>query len=86
MNRLVLDRRDTCGILLDSNGDLILKPLNWMKLIDDDLNSIPFIKECLDDGCHIIEFEPLEIETGTIVARKPNGFFFVIGFWKELTT
>ena len=85
MNRLVLDRRDTCGIILYEDGSVGSKPQNWLELLNDDLESIQFIKECLDDGFDRIEFKPFKIETGTIVAHKPDGFKWVIGFWKELT-
>lgn len=84
MNRLVIDRSDTVGILLDLDGNPVPKPQNWMELLNDDLNSIPFIKECIDDGFNRIEFKPIRNETGMIIAHKPCGFKWVIGFWKEL--
>jgi hypothetical protein len=55
MNRLVIDRRDTCGITS-------MNLQNWLEIIDDNLNTIPFIKLHLDRGDEI-KFSPIFRET-----------------------
>lgn len=84
MNRLVIDRSDTVGIVIDSNGEPTPKPQNWMVLVDDNFNSIPFIKEYLDIGFERIEFKPIKFSHGNIVAYRADGFKWVIGYWKQI--